>query len=502
MKSLEADLAIIGGGGSGLAAAVRARELGIADVVVVEKTARPGGNAWLAVVMLGLGDRAPSELLAAPESVTAWRDKTFVDMMQFGRWTLDAKLIRAFVDTYPEVVNWLIAKGMRFESGGFDVSGRHFTILGMPERKGHLGISDPARGPGFIGSTATELLLEDCRKLGIHVLTKTRATNIVLDGSGREVRGVVVSGRDDECVINARSVILAAGGFGANETLMRQYFPDQFRQEGPINTLCLGSSTGDGTAMAQEIGLVMGEDMDPGIIGPGHHPWRHSVHEALLRPETLWVNRNGERFINERISVLAGPALARQPGAVMYALLDAGIKEYIKANPSPRQTQMGGLGWLRDLDQDLAAEAGWTRKVVAVADSWEELAEKMGADAGVLRATIDRYNGLCYQGRDADFVKEPQFLLPLRTPPYHAILGVRFCHGTAGGAKVNEGMEVTGPEGLPIAGLYATGDNTSGWVTEWGLPGTTLAFAFTSGYMAAESVARAHVARANHAESD
>ena len=47
-----ADLVIIGGGGSGLSAAVRAREIGIADVVVLEKSPRSGGNAWLAVVML------------------------------------------------------------------------------------------------------------------------------------------------------------------------------------------------------------------------------------------------------------------------------------------------------------------------------------------------------------------------------------------------------------------------------------------------------------------
>ena len=121
--------------------------------------------------------------------------------------------------------------------------------------------------------------------------------------------------------------------------------------------------------------------------------------------------------------------------------------------------------------------------------SWDELAQKIGVDPDVLRATVDRYNALCEQGRDADFVKDSQFLIPLRTPPYYALLGVRFCHGTEGGVKVNERMEVASRAGLRIEGLYATGDNTSGWVTEWGLPGTTLAFAFTSGYMAAESAA-------------
>jgi glycine/D-amino acid oxidase-like deaminating enzyme len=87
----------------------------------------------------------------------------------------------------------------------------------------------------------------------------------------------------------------------------------------------------------------------------------------------------------------------------------------------------------RTLDEDLAAEAAWRRRVTATADSWLELARQIGVDAGALTATVERYNGHCDRGRDGDFVKEPAFLLPLRTPPYHAILGVRFCHGTAGG---------------------------------------------------------------------
>ena len=37
----------------------------------------------------------------------------------------------------------------------------------------------------------------------------------------------------------------------------------------------------------------------------------------------------------------------------------------------------------------------------------------------------------------------PAFLRPLRTPPFYAVLGVRFCHGTEGGAKIDENMAVS-----------------------------------------------------------
>jgi len=483
--SIQADLVVIGGGGSGLAAAVRAKELGVGEVVVLEKTSRPGGNAWVAVVMLGLGDRTRPE-----GDMTAWRDQTFGAMMEFSRWTNDPKVVRAYVDTYPEMVEWLIAKGMRFDVRGFDVGGQHTSTLCMRERKGDYKVTEPSRGPGFVGSTVVDLLLEDCRKLGVEVLSGTRALKILVDDDETAVRGVLVSGPEGERVIRARAVILAAGGFGANEAMLRRYFPEQFREEGPISTLCLGSSTGDGLLMAQDIGLRMGDDMDSGIMGPSHHPWSHSLHEAVHRPEMLWVNKNGERFINESLSIRAMYALARQPGGFLWALFDSETKEYIKAHPSTRQKVFDGEDWLEPLDRELEKEARWKRKTVAIADSLEALAAKIEVDAETLKATVERYNTSCDAGRDADFVKPAEFLKALRTPPYYAILGVRFCHGTSGGVKVDERMEVTGRRGQRVEGLYATGDNTSGWVTDLHFPGTTLGFAFTSGYIAGAQAAK------------
>jgi fumarate reductase flavoprotein subunit len=483
-ESLQADLVVIGGGGSGLAAAVRAKELGVKEAVVIEKTGRLGGNAWLAVVMLGLGDRSRPEA-----GMTAWCDQTFGAMMQFSDWTSDPRLIRAYVDTYPEMVEWLIGKGMRFDVCGFDVGGQHASTLCMKERKGDYKVTDPSRGPGFVGSTVVDLLVEDCRKLGVRVLTDTRAVEILLDDDESVVRGVLTSGPSGELVIEARAVILASGGFGANEEMMLRYFPQQFHQKGHISTLCLGSSTGDGLVMAQGIGLQMGEDMDSGIMGPSHHPWSHSLHEVVHRPEVLWVNGKGERFTNESLSVKAMHALARQHGGFLWALFDYATKEHMKAHPSTRQKVFGGEDWLAPLDRELEKEARWKRKTVAISDSLDELAVKIDVPAHALRATVERYNALCDINRDVDFVKPASFLKALRTPPFYAVLGVRFCHGTSGGVKVNERMEVRGRRGQRVEGLYATGDNTSGWVTEIGLPGTSLGFAFTSGYVAGAQAA-------------
>ena len=84
------------------------------------------------------------------------------------------------------------------------MGGRKFSTLCLKERQGDYKVTDPARGPGFLGSYITDLLAEECRRLGVSVRTKTRVTKILLDESGTAVRGVVATGPDGEFVIEAR----------------------------------------------------------------------------------------------------------------------------------------------------------------------------------------------------------------------------------------------------------------------------------------------------------
>jgi fumarate reductase flavoprotein subunit len=207
------------------------------------------------------------------------------------------------------------------------------------------------------------------------------------------------------------------------------------------------------------------------------------------RPETLWVNSNDRRFTNESLSILAGRVLTQQASRFLWALFDSALKDYMVQNPSARQIGMDGEDWLRTLGEELNKEARWTRRTVAIGESWQEVASKLDLPSEDLVATVERYNALCDVGRDVDFAKPSSFLRPLRTPPHYAVLGVRFRHGTERGAKVNERREVAGRSRQRLQGPYATGDSTSGWVTHIGVPGTSLGFAFTSGHIAGEQVA-------------
>ena len=194
--------------------------------------------------------------------------------------------------------------------------------------------------------------------------------------------------------------------------------------------------------------------MDPGIIGPGHHPWRHSLHEAVHRPETLWINKNGGA-LHQREPQRHGRLGAHQATRSRHCGRSSTRNDQGSHPCQPElrdRSRWTAVGWFRTLDEDLQTEAGWKRKTVAIADTLGRVGaeDRRGRrDPAGHRRPLQR---VCEQGRDADFVKEPQFLTPLRTPPYYAVLGVRFCHGTEGGVKIDERMEVTGRDGRPVDG--------------------------------------------------
>jgi fumarate reductase flavoprotein subunit len=200
----------------------------------------------------------------------------------------------------------------------------------------------------------------------------------------------------------------------------------------------------------------------------------------------------GERFADESISFMwpeAGNILARQPGKVCFNLFDEKIKNgFIKKGVK--------RGWMKyptgtkmtELDKEIRAQKG--KGEIKISDSWEEIAAWIGVSFDVLKATIDEYNDSCDNGYDALFAKDPQFLDPLRTPPFYAVKCHQGYHGTVGGIKINHRMEVLNKQDLPIPGLYAAGADTGGWEGDTyclELSGSTFAFAISSGRMAGEN---------------
>jgi len=75
--------------------------------------------------------------------------------------------------------------------------------------------------------------------------------------------------------------------------------------------------------------------------------------------------------------------------------------------------------------------------------------------------------------------------------PRYAVLSYSSAQGTIGGIKINEPMEACDHQHVPMAGLYALGNDAGGWNSDAyyiiSCTGSALGFAISSGRIAAEN---------------
>jgi fumarate reductase flavoprotein subunit len=453
---LEAALVILGGGGAGLSAALEAAERGTGDIIVVEKRSSLGGNSALAGGIFGCDSP-----VQARENVKADRDDLFKKAVDWAHWSeIDPKVLRAFIDKSGDTIRWLEGKGLEFE-----------LISLFPNQ-------DPPvqHNPKGNGARLIQVLFEKCRDLGVTFLLKSSGKKIMRDRSGI-VKGVLISGYTGEIEITTSRVIIATGGFGGNPELLKKYFPSHYYDGMPSSGLPL---EGDGLFLAADAGAVIEETATMVKEGPrlDLHTWPLMFFER--DPYTVWVNKNGKRFIDESFGSRVFEsvnAMLRQPDKVSFALFDSTIRKTFEEK-------------MPDLEEALWKEADKGR--VKISDSWDDMAAWIGADPEVLKDTIGHYNSFCEQGYDKEFSKNRQYLLTLNSAPFYAIKGMAVLLDTIGGIRVNEVMQVLDDRNEPIPGLYAAGVVTSGWESETycsELSASAFGFAVNSGRIAGENAA-------------
>lgn len=464
---LTTEIVVIGGGG-GLAAAAAASEKG-AKVILLEKRKKTGGN-----IALARGFLAAESPVQKRMKIDARREELFKTAMNYAHWTINPRIIHALMDKSGETIQWFEEMGVIFKDVPHSYYNQFPRIYHIPE--GH-------------GAKLVKVLLERCKSLEVQVLCETSAKRI-LTGKKGEVTDVLANRKDKEIKINAKSVIIATGGYSGNRELLKKYYQhytDGLRLYGL-------PSMGEGLHMATETGAAtegLGTILAMGPLFEGSL----YVHAVAMESNTVWVNRRGERFVNEAYEVPSetANALNRQPDKISYTLLDEEIKRsfmeegLIKGIESrfPITTRMTDLE--KYLQKDV--ESG----KVKISRSWKEIARWIGADYRVLKNTIDEYNSYCSKGCDDMFYKDRRFLQPLLTPPFYALKCCQAFHGTIGGIKINHDMEVLDQHESPIPGLYAAGNDTGGWVSDtycYVLTGTALAFALNSGRIAGENAAK------------
>jgi fumarate reductase flavoprotein subunit len=484
-QNRKAEIVVIGGGASGLAAAVAAVENGARSVLVLEKQKAPGGNAIFAAGIFAVGSDLQRRL-----GLEVSADEAFVKLMSYAHWRADARLIRTLVTRSLETLHWLEGKGIVFE--------QIVMHSNQPPHTYHA----PKKEEDGTGLQAVRALTSQCRQSeAVSILCGTSARRILLDESGA-VAGVVADSSEGEVRIEAEVVIVCTGGFSGNEELIRRYVPGYIREEAPPIGF---PQMGEGIRMATEIGA----DLD----GMASFEWVHffadSPYLSVLarRPIVLLLNRRGERFIDEDVPspTEIANAVSRQPGKEAYCLFDEAGKQAMAAQElGPFEdffvTRLpNGPATAREFaarfeaDLPACAEKGSAK----ISSSLDEIANWMGADPETLRDSVEEYNGFSDRGHDELFAKRRAHLLALRTPPFYALrCGLRFLN-THGGIKINHRMQALKPDHNPIPGLYAAGNETGatdGDTYDMFLPGHALGFAISMGRIAGEQAA-AYIAR-------
>ncbi len=454
-KNLEAELVIVGGGGAGLAAAVAAAEKGATSVIVLEKRGSLGGNTARATGLF-----ACESPVQAREKIVADKDELFKRAMDWARWSrVNPRILRAFLNKSGDTIRWLEEKGLEFD-----------VIAFFPNQNPR--VEHVAKGKG---AQVTRVLADKCRDSGVQLILRSRGKKI-LRGARGNVTGVIAM-KKEEFEITARSVIITTGGFGGNKKLLKKYCP-LYYDGMPLRGFPL---TGDGLLMAAEAGAAIDDLATLLKEGPRIDPNSWPLRGLEREPCTLWVNKRGERFVDEATG--SHPfegvnAILRQPEKVCYTLVDTTIRQKM-------EEKIPGLKGALQIEAD--------KDRVKISDSWNEIARWIGADPGVLKDTVDEYNACCEHGYDRIFAKDRRYLLPLRSAPYYAIRGLPHFLDTLGGIKINEHMEVLDNQDKPIPGLYAAGVTTSGWESETycsDLSGSAFGYAINSGRIAGENAAK------------
>jgi fumarate reductase flavoprotein subunit len=211
-----------------------------------------------------------------------------------------------------------------------------------------------------------------------------------------------------------------------------------------------------------------------------------------IEPTTIWVNKNGRRFIEEDLACSpfeAPNAMLRQPEQICFSIFDEAIKQQVIEH-----------GYIRPDAHFIsppnkienAVKESIQKGNLATSSSVAGFAEWIGAEPAALNSTVDQYNRFCDAGHDAEFSKKPEYLKSLRNPPFYAAKCYPWHLGSVGGLKINERMEVLNKNQQPIKGLYAVGSDTGGWSSSTYnryLAGAGASYAINSGLIGGENIA-------------
>lgn len=466
-ETLETQLVIIGGGGAGMTACIRAAELGL-DVVLVEKMPFMGG----AISVSGGNQVVMGSDLQKNAGVTEdSAESMYEDFMANGAGLNVPELLTLYAENVGETSDWLQANGVTFDTE----SGLHQLAEYSYDRE----LAYTGGGAG-----AAEAMREAIAGTDAVVLLETKAEELLVDENGA-VTGVKAVSADTSYTISAQAVLMATGGYGNNKDLLSEEMQGALYY-GPV------SSTGDGLLMATAEGI----DADTRLMEYGkRYPNGIEVSEGIARStiagnivgwtmSAILVNAEGNRVVNEKASnrTILETEL-QEPDQTLYLLMD-------EETFSVWRTKLGEAGISEEDIDGYLANNGATTPVFAHGDTLAEAAEAAGIDAEALKATVEKYNGFVQAGEDTDFGRSAEYMtMEIGDGPYYIVEQKPRFATTMGGLVINTDLQVMNTSGEVISGLYAAGEVVGGVMGDDSPSGANNGWAVTSGKLAAESIA-------------
>jgi len=461
------DVVVVGAGGAGMTAAITATDAG-KKVIVVESQPIAGGNSvrstggmnaaktpyqdknefkeaagvekTLATAAEKFADNATITALAAtvksqwdayqanPQGYFDSVELMELDTMIGGKGKNNPELVKALAENSAAAIEWLASIGAEVKNVG--------AFGGASVKRIHRPVNADGKVTA-VGAYIVPILEKNLQDRNVQFLFDTTANEIIMkDGKAVGIKG---TGKDGHKVtINAKSVVIATGGFGANAEMVEKYKPEL---KGFATTNAEGAQ-GQGIDMATAVGAAT-VDMDQIQIHPTVHIEEdgnaHLITEGLRGDGAILVNAEGKRFYDEvstRDKVSA--AIIEQTDKSAWLIVD--------------QTMV----------DKSAVIAGYIKSGYTVTGAtYEELAKAMGVDEATFTSTMNTWNQAVEAKSDAEFGRT-SFANPLTTAPYYAIKITPAVHHTMGGIVINPKAEVLNEKGEAIPGLFAAGEVTGG----------------------------------------
>ena len=416
------DVIVIGSGAAGLSAAVAAADQG-ASVLVVEADTRVGGSSRLSGGHFYAAGTSVQEASGVADSA----DAMFEHYMTLNQWLVRSDVVRRFCDLSAPTFEWLQQFGVNFPNQGLYRSGVGSTPRGHQPEGG--------------GEQVVQCLDAARAARGVELVLQSRVSELVINADGR-VCGVRIG--DDEATAGA--VILATGGFGANEALLGEHYPSAVASGDWRWYIGSPFAQGDGLRLGAAAGAALeGRDRGLLLVTPG---FSRDL-EVLLPGWLVLVNAGGRRFADETApyTVLAG--LIEHQGGPVHAIFDERARLAAKRSPASQAY------WVNDV-LEAKADAGRIHRAPTI----DALAEAAGIHASALAGTLTRYNTDIEHGEDRAFFKPVSSgAQPIVQPPFYAVeVRPNVICWTGTGLRIDADTRVLSRNETVIRGLYAAGE--------------------------------------------